>query len=83
MERFSRTDRADDSDRDQRAHQAAAKVHEDAAERMYARGENAGADKQRDLARADRESAGIAAERAQLSRERQRDNANEALRDAV
>jgi hypothetical protein len=48
MVRFSRTDRADDSDRDQRAHQAAAKVHEDAAERMYARGENAGADKQRE-----------------------------------
>jgi len=40
---------------------------------MYARGENAGADEQRTLARADRESAGIAAERAQLSRERDRE----------
>ena len=71
----------DDSARDQTAHQAAAKIHEDAAERMYARGENAGAVEQRELAQADRESAGITAERAQLSRERQRDIASEELRD--
>ena len=70
MKRLPRTGRADDSARNQSAHQAAAKVHEDAAESMYARGENAGAVKQRELARADRESAGITAERAQLSRER-------------
>lgn len=69
--------RAADSARDQTAHQAAAKVHEDTAESMYARGDSTGAVKERQLARADRESAGISAERAQLSRERQRDNANE------
>jgi hypothetical protein len=43
---------------------------------MYARGDNAGADEQRTLARADRESAGVAAERAQLSRERDRERAS-------
>jgi hypothetical protein len=70
----STTDSARDS---QTARQTAAKVHEDAAEQMYARGDNAGADKQRTLARADRESAGIAAERAQLSRDRDRERASE------
>ena len=77
MKRFPGTGSADDSARDQEARQAAAKAHEDTAERMYERGENAGAVKQRELARADRESAGITAERAQLSRERQRDSASE------
>jgi hypothetical protein len=74
MRKSLREGRIADSGRNaQSEHQAAAKVHEDKAERMYARGENAGADEQRTLARADRESAGIAAERAQLSRERDRE----------
>ena len=60
----------DEAGRDaQTEHQAAAREHEDTAERLYARGEDARAVEERELAQGERESAGIAAERTQLSRE--------------
>ena len=67
-------DRSDEADRDAQTeeHQAAARVHEDTAERLYAHGEDTRAVEERELARGERETAGIAAERAQLSRERER-----------
>jgi hypothetical protein len=67
-------DRSDEADRDAQTeeHQAAAIEHEDNAERLYAHGEDARAVEERALARGERETAGIAAERTQLSRERSR-----------
>jgi hypothetical protein len=60
-------------DRDgQTARQASAQGHEDAAARLYAHGDDALAEQERDLGRKDRESAGITAERAQVRRERDR-----------
>ena len=61
----------------QTQHQDSAKAHEDAAARLYAHGDDAAAVQERDLGRAQREAGEIAAERAQLSRERHRANADE------
>ena len=64
---------ADDARRrDPTSQQASARAHEDAAERLYASGDDTLADHERDLGRADREDAGIDAERRQLRRERDR-----------
>jgi hypothetical protein len=63
--------------RDPTAKQAAARGHEDAADRLYASGDHALADHERELGRADRENAGIDAERAQLRREREHSRSTE------